>query len=156
MSGKAGDAGLEPNDSIGAGDGGGGGGGLPNRDEEGTSVDTGSGGGLVVESTEDCQNVESIRRNFESSFENVNTLLQSYLTILSAKEDDLFREIITGGEITISCLFSLKHLFAYTLQVLSSLTSFKLPTVNSRRFFLTGLLFHVLETSFRNVSLLKT
>ena len=151
MSGEAGDAGPDPDDSIGAGDGGG----LLDREEVGTSVDKG-GGGLDVGSTEDCQNVESIRRNFESSFENVNTLLQSYLTILSAKEDDLFREIITGGEITISCLFSLKHLFAYTLQVLSSLTSFKLPTVNSRRFFLTGLLFHVLETSFRNVSLLKT
>lgn len=155
MSGKAGDAGPEPDDSIGAGDGGG----LLNREGVGTSVDKGGGGGgLVVGSTEDCQNVESIRRDFGSSFENVNTLLQSYLTIVSAKEGDLFREIITEGEIIICSLFSLtlKNLFAYTLQVLNSSTCFKPPTVNSRRFFLTGLLRHVLETSFRTVSLLKT
>ena len=89
MSGEAGDAGPEPDDSIGAGDGGG----LLDREEVGTSVDKG-GGGLDVGSNEDCQNVESIRRNFGSSFENVNTLLQSYLTIVSVKEGDLFRKIL--------------------------------------------------------------
>ena len=72
------------------------------------SVD--KGGGLA----EGGENAERVRRNFQSSFENVNTFLESYLTILSQdhKEGDVFREIITEGEIFVCFQLEIRA-FAY-------------------------------------------
>ena len=101
----AGNGGHEPDDDIGDG------GGLGRRDGLGqTSVDTGGGLAVGVGLTEDAEgveNVERVKRTFQSSFENVNSFLQSYLTIVSQdpNEGDLVREIITEGEIFL-CFYS--------------------------------------------------
>lgn len=85
-----------PDDDIGDG------GGLGRRDgQSGTSVDRGGGLGEGLTEDGEGQNVEILRRTFQNSFENINSFLQSYLTIVSQdlNESDLFREIITEGEI---------------------------------------------------------
>ena len=93
----AGSGGHEPDDDI--CDGGG-----------QTSVDTGGRLAVGVGLTEDVEGVENeerVKRTFQSSFENVNSFLQSYLTIVSQdpNEGDLVREIITEGEIFL-CIYS--------------------------------------------------